>query len=80
MKCESEKQLPAYEFIHRSYYGGKETVRVTVDPDGQGLADLCDMFGRFLRGCGFCLDGGDIEFVIDAVKWGVVDEDINQPK
>ena len=77
MKCNEEVQKPAYEFIHRSYYGGKEVVRLTAHHDGQGLQDLCEMFSRFLRGCGYCLDGGEIEFV---PEMEVVNEDINQSK
>jgi hypothetical protein len=41
------------------------------------LQDLCEMFSRFLRGCGYCLDGGEIEFV---PEMEVVNEDINQSK
>ena len=54
---------PEHKSWDGEYYSPSKTVTVELDVDDLTVDQLCASFQDFLKGCGFYLDNGTIQFV-----------------
>ena len=71
---------PEHKSWDGEYYSPSKTVTVELDVDDLTVDQLCASFQDFLKGCGFYLDNGTIQFVEhDEAEFGYPQDDQPEP-